>query len=492
MILTFNILNFLHIFVFSLIPDGFGPQCIGLNVSQSQQQSHTPQHNYNAHQVMVHQNRLHFGGGQRQMRIPNHVFQNQSPTPSDVSSIRLSRNQVNTPASIASTERNGVTTPRSPGSSTSEKPVFLEPGMPVSVRQDWCNNYKPLPGIGNHSDYGGDHPPHSALSHYASSNNSLSPFPQFPDLPSPSGSSFASPRTSARSTKKRALSISPLSAEGLDIMDRIRTSPTSLVAYINGSRSPSTIASPMPNSGFMGHMGTFGHTISARNSSGSPSCSMVSSQRIMTPQSTVSVPTNQYIKQEEDVMGTAENMSYYMGNLEQSGMDTSQNDMQNQMVMPMNQSIMHTFTSKTEPPDNGYYVQQPPMPPTNMKPPPAPNSVLQHPPMKPPPSYESTIERRMTSKYNGSTNSETGDSEDGDNTQHICKWIDCNTIFQERDDLVRHIEKVHIDQRRGEDFTCFWQACQRRHKPFNARYKLLIHMRVHSGEKPNKCTVSRN
>uniref|UniRef100_A0A3Q4BV79 C2H2-type domain-containing protein n=1 Tax=Mola mola TaxID=94237 RepID=A0A3Q4BV79_MOLML len=68
-----------------------------------------------------------------------------------------------------------------------------------------------------------------------------------------------------------------------------------------------------------------------------------------------------------------------------------------------------------------------------------------------------------------------------------CHWIDCSAIYSSQEELVRHIEKVHIDQRKGEEFSCFWGGCVRRHKPFNARYKLLIHMRVHSGEKPNKC-----
>lgn len=67
-------------------------------------------------------------------------------------------------------------------------------------------------------------------------------------LLSVTASRFSSPRVTPRLSRKRALSISPLSDASLDLQRMIRTSPNSLVAYINNSRSSSAA------SGSYGHL----------------------------------------------------------------------------------------------------------------------------------------------------------------------------------------------------------------------------------------------
>ncbi|XP_033637161.1 zinc finger protein GLIS1-like isoform X1 [Asterias rubens] len=516
-------------------------------------------------------------GSVRRVRLQssNSVPHSSSPTLSDISNIRFTPRNPSIISSVSQAPHNQP---------PSDRQMFLEPSTVMPIKQEWSNSSRILPSLTPHSQGPGsqagsdvgDHslpPPSSSLSHYASSFNSLSPFPvEY----SPSGSSFASPRHSARSSRsrKRALSLSPLSSDDFNSM--IRTSPTSLVAYIIGSRGSSASISPSP--GLLA--GDYGH-LSARNSSSPMSQSssgnhpsyhiprantgdvspppyhppksnigysynngsmgppqmepMEQSSMYTMPQmegQLVVQPRNEVIQQEfQNYNPNAYTQSHQHQQYKQEPIDsypdtestysqsttfsqqssypqTSSNPPYSQHTsQPASYSETATFSPPHQP--NGYqipsayhspgtpYQQQQQQQQANMQQSQSAmtgHTLPSH--MPPPPSYSQHFESQqsptgMTSQVNspGSIASTAKSSLEMDSERvHICRWIDCSSVFEDQEDMVRHIEKVHIDQRKGEDFTCFWQACTRRYKPFNARYKLLIHMRVHSGEKPNKCT----
>ena len=543
--------------LFSDVHNSYGPQCIGLSVTSprplnifsngggcpSPRLGSQPSPGMGGSATYLRSSSSHVPNQHQQLQLPIQRLQTQSPTPSDISSIRIS-------------SRNNLNTPTLSMASTSDKNTFLEPCPPGPhsvVKESW-KQYNVLPAVttggsitcGETIENGFTHTANTLFHDAASTHShSLSPFLNFEN--SPSGSNLTSPRNSARS-KKRALSISPLSADGIDLNSLIRTSPTSLVAYINGSRCSSTSVSPLPGQQHAPQPpGCYGHLVAHRNSSSSPHSGSGASSgapppprflsftpQISTPANNINIhnsgaPTTHphritgitgippLLKKEHHFGGSdldGNLMAYYnMSSLELQGQldntvvssTTSAAAVQdNQMVIQP--YLAQTFKQETIDPADMELFDENINPATSLPVganlPLSSSNLAPHPPLHPPPSYAQAVGQQQQQQQSFSPahtqgspttpSGNEGEEEEGRSSrQHVCKWIDCNQLFQEQEDLVRHLEKVHIDQRKGEDFTCFWQACSRRYKPFNARYKLLIHMRVHSGEKPNKCTVRK-
>uniref|UniRef100_A0A3Q3VM13 C2H2-type domain-containing protein n=1 Tax=Mola mola TaxID=94237 RepID=A0A3Q3VM13_MOLML len=68
-----------------------------------------------------------------------------------------------------------------------------------------------------------------------------------------------------------------------------------------------------------------------------------------------------------------------------------------------------------------------------------------------------------------------------------CHWEACSQEYDTQEQLVHHINNDHIHGEKKE-FVCRWDDCSREQKPFKAQYMLVVHMRRHTGEKPHKCT----
>ncbi|XP_066137371.1 zinc finger protein GLI2 [Saccopteryx bilineata] len=274
-------------------------------------------------------------------------------------------------------------------------------------------------------------------------------------------SRFSSPRVTPRLSRKRALSISPLSDASLDLQRMIRTSPNSLVAYINNSRSSSAA------SGSYGHLSagtlspafTFPHPINPMAYQ-----QILSQQRGLgsafghTPPLIQPSPT--FLAQQPMALTINTTPTQLSGSRSNCLSDTNQKKQNSESAVSstVNPVVIHK-RSKVKTEAEG---------------------------LRPASPLTLTQEQLADLK-------EDLDRDDCKQEAEVviyetnCHWEDCTKEYDTQEQLVHHINNEHIHGEKKE-FVCRWQVCTREQKPFKAQYMLVVHMRRHTGEKPHKCT----
>lgn len=76
--------------------------------------------------------------------------------------------------------------------------------------------------------------------------------------------------------------------------------------------------------------------------------------------------------------------------------------------------------------------------------------------------------------------------------KHICKWVTngkrCMQEFDSTDELTNHLTEMHVGAGKC-SYQCHWDGCERNHKPFVQRQKIVRHLNTHTKHQPFQCEI---
>nr|XP_061779505.1 zinc finger protein GLI2-like [Nerophis lumbriciformis] len=252
------------------------------------------------------------------------------------------------------------------------------------------------------------------------------------------------PRLNPRLSRKRMLSFSPLSDANMDVQAMIRTSPSSLVPYINSTRS----------GGSYGHLSVGGL---------SPSFAF--------PHPINSVAYQQYLSQQRSICAFSHTpplfqpAAIFPGCQPSLGLSSLSGSAHSSDLVSKSPCRESAITCTLEPGINKRSKVK-----TESLAPGSPCS-----------RQGGVLELKKDVDHDKCT------AESFLVYETKCHWEGCSTEYDTQDQLVHHINNHHIHGEKKE-FVCRWDDCSREQKPFKAQYMLVVHMRRHTGEKPHKCT----
>uniref|UniRef100_A0A8C2Z4D4 GLI family zinc finger 2 n=1 Tax=Cyclopterus lumpus TaxID=8103 RepID=A0A8C2Z4D4_CYCLU len=249
------------------------------------------------------------------------------------------------------------------------------------------------------------------------------------------GCRFSGPRLAPRLSRKRALSVSPLSDASIDLQTMIRTSPSSLVAYINSSRSGSAASTSGP---------AFTHSSLPSFPFPHPINPMAYQQLLSQQRGLSAFGHAPPLIQAPPTFSGLEDLIFIRDSSspQSHGGDSAVSGTVDPGV---------TKRSKVKTEAEGLRTLSPCSP-------------------------DDVDRDRDECKQEPEAVYETD-----------CHWDGCRREYDTQEQLVHHINNDHIHGEKKE-FVCRWEDCSREQKPFKAQYMLVVHMRRHTGEKPHKCT----